>query len=394
MNLTNKRDAFVKDMLSLIPPKFLTSSSVGIVSRKSKDTHFVSHNSSEQNDEQLSNPTAAAGLGESNVEKHTTVSVLVRGDISSRIFSTWAHQLPRRCKIPESSILNYFDQLSLSAVDNGSNIVVLPTNCDPAAAFSFLISAVEIEENEKKRIMRKLLTDSSANSPLLTNPKYIVDSIIAGHFLNPRDPKYQHNLQKELLCTSVTAGSAEDLSDKGPQGYEQPVVPSNNVSIEPLSMPLPNPEVEIAQRQQRRNEGYLCARPPPNPSLPARATGNGNAAMIKMLEELKGVYAMQGDEWRTLGYKKALVQLKKMPTITSVEQLSGVKGIGKRLREKIGEILESGALKKLKFLQDDPKTQGIIIYFVFLCMAYIIKIFFLSELLFVKLCCRYQKCGE
>eukprot|EP01037_Dinobryon_pediforme_P036949 gene36949-44157_t len=82
--------------------------------------------------------------------------------------------------------------------------------------------------------------------------------------------------------------------------------------------------------------------------------------MIKQLDEMKGIYEMQGDEWRTLGYKKAVAQLKRMPTITSLDQLDGVKGIGKRLREKIGEILESGELKKLRYCHEDPRTQAML----------------------------------
>eukprot|EP01037_Dinobryon_pediforme_P029853 gene29853-33680_t len=103
-------------------------------------------------------------------------------------------------------------------------------------------------------------------------------------------------------------------------------------------------------------ESYLCARPSTAPIPEA----GGNEAMIKQLDEMKGIYEMQGDEWRTLGYKKAVAQLKRMPTITSLDQLDGVKGIGKRLREKIGEILESGELKKLKYCQEDPQTQAML----------------------------------
>ena len=348
--LTSKRNAFVKDMLSLIPPKYLSTtknpslaSDGGFTSHLAKqEVKHVKHSSND--------PTfAVAGPVEPELykEKDSTISVLIRGDISSRIFSTWARQLPRRCKILDSSFRNIFDKSSFSTMDTGLNIVVLPTTCELTVALSFLLSTEDREENEMKRILRELLTGAVLNPPLLTNPKYIVDSITAGHLLDPRDPKYQHSLQKELLSTSITAASGEDLADKSGQNT-------------PILVSPPNEDVEITQPQKSKSskDSYLCARPPPNPSLPAQATGNGNATMIKMLEELKGVYAMQGDEWRTQGYKKALVQLKKMPTITSVEQLNGVKGIGKRLREKIGEILESGALKKLKYLQDDPKTQG------------------------------------
>ena len=58
--------------------------------------------------QESNNPTAVAsgGLVESNVKKHTTESVLVRGDISSRIFSTWVTNFLAGKKIPESSFRN------------------------------------------------------------------------------------------------------------------------------------------------------------------------------------------------------------------------------------------------------------------------------------------------
>ena len=107
---------------------------------------------------------------------------------------------------------------------------------------------------------------------------------------------------------------------------------------------------------RNKRENYLCARPTSTVTVPPPM----NATIISTLEELKSVYEMQGDEWRTLGYKKAIAQLKRLTTpLTSVEQLDGLRGIGKRIREKIEEILESGQLKKLKYYQDDPKTQAL-----------------------------------
>jgi DNA polymerase/3'-5' exonuclease PolX len=43
-----------------------------------------------------------------------------------------------------------------------------------------------------------------------------------------------------------------------------------------------------------------------------------------------------------MGYKKCAAILKQRPAVHDVSQLEGVRGIGKSIRDKIQEILESG----------------------------------------------------
>ncbi|KAK1333529.1 hypothetical protein QTO34_005914, partial [Cnephaeus nilssonii] len=64
-------------------------------------------------------------------------------------------------------------------------------------------------------------------------------------------------------------------------------------------------------------------------------------------------YSVQGDKWRALGYAKAINALKSFhKPVTSYQEACSIPGIGKRMAEKIIEILESGHLRKLDHISD------------------------------------------
>jgi predicted flap endonuclease-1-like 5' DNA nuclease len=82
---------------------------------------------------------------------------------------------------------------------------------------------------------------------------------------------------------------------------------------------------------------------------------NLNAHITDYLDELQAIYAQQNDEWRSLAYKKCSNLLSRMPRVNTIEDLKGIKGIGKSMAAKINEIIEDGTVCLLKRLQSDPK---------------------------------------
>ncbi|XP_037660528.1 DNA polymerase lambda isoform X2 [Choloepus didactylus] len=71
------------------------------------------------------------------------------------------------------------------------------------------------------------------------------------------------------------------------------------------------------------------------------------------LEVLAKAYSVQGDKWRALGYAKAINALKSFhKPVTSYQEACSIPGIGKRMAEKIVEILESGHLRKLDHISE------------------------------------------
>ncbi|XP_075072378.1 DNA polymerase lambda [Mixophyes fleayi] len=80
---------------------------------------------------------------------------------------------------------------------------------------------------------------------------------------------------------------------------------------------------------------------------------NHNQFITDKLEVLAKAYSVQGDRWRSLGYSKAINALKSYhKPVTSSQEAAKIPGIGKKMAEKIEEILDSGHLRKLDHISD------------------------------------------
>ncbi|TRY92324.1 hypothetical protein DNTS_029281 [Danionella cerebrum] len=90
-------------------------------------------------------------------------------------------------------------------------------------------------------------------------------------------------------------------------------------------------------------------------SQPSTTKGeNHNIHITEKLEPLAKAYTHTGDKWRALGYSKAINALKSYhKPITSYEEACKIPGIGKRMADKIMEIMESGHLRKLDHLGEE-----------------------------------------
>lgn len=94
-------------------------------------------------------------------------------------------------------------------------------------------------------------------------------------------------------------------------------------------------------------EKWVCAQPS---SLKAT---NHNPHITEKLEVLAKAYSVQGDKWRALGYAKAINALKSFhKPVTTYQEACSIPGVGKRMAEKIVEILESGHLRKLDHISE------------------------------------------
>ncbi|XP_054437367.1 DNA polymerase lambda isoform X1 [Pteronotus mesoamericanus] len=92
---------------------------------------------------------------------------------------------------------------------------------------------------------------------------------------------------------------------------------------------------------------WVCAQPS------SQKATNHNAYITEKLEVLAKAYSVQGDKWRALGYAKAINALKSFhKPVASYQEACRIPGIGKRMAEKIVEILESGHLRKLDYISD------------------------------------------
>lgn len=89
-------------------------------------------------------------------------------------------------------------------------------------------------------------------------------------------------------------------------------------------------------------EKFVCARPS------SSKVEDLNSHITVELEKLATAYKSKKDTWRALGYQKAISAIRNFPRkITSRDQAVGIPGVGKRLADKVAEIIESGKLRKV-----------------------------------------------
>ncbi|KAK3949272.1 hypothetical protein QBC32DRAFT_349550 [Pseudoneurospora amorphoporcata] len=82
---------------------------------------------------------------------------------------------------------------------------------------------------------------------------------------------------------------------------------------------------------------------------------NPNARTIEVLQSMCDYYSRISDHWRTTAYRKAIATLKRQNTkITTAEQAYLLPNVGKRLAEKIEEIVTTDSLRRLEYAQDSP----------------------------------------
>ncbi|KAJ4418130.1 hypothetical protein N0V85_001560 [Neurospora sp. IMI 360204] len=80
-----------------------------------------------------------------------------------------------------------------------------------------------------------------------------------------------------------------------------------------------------------------------------------NARTIEVLQSLCDYYSRISDHWRTTAYRKAIATLKRQSTkITTAEEAYRLPNVGKRLAEKIEEIVTTDSLRRLEYAQDSP----------------------------------------
>ncbi|CCC09399.1 hypothetical protein SMACR_05184 [Sordaria macrospora] len=82
---------------------------------------------------------------------------------------------------------------------------------------------------------------------------------------------------------------------------------------------------------------------------------NPNARTIEVLQLMCDCYSRISDHWRTTAYRKAISTLKRQNTkITTAEEAYRLPNVGKRLAEKIEEIVTTDSLRRLEYAQDSP----------------------------------------
>ncbi|RVE75749.1 hypothetical protein OJAV_G00001840 [Oryzias javanicus] len=159
---------------------------------------------------------------------------------------------------------------------------------------------------------------------------------------NVPDPETLQTKQEETTDTSIPD------TEEGVGGEEDGVSQSD---LEAL-ITGQHPEEESPGPSVNPNPEAVVEKPFPGKWVCAQSSesksNNFNKHITDKLELLAKAYTHQGDKWRALGYSKAVNALKSYhKPVTSYQEACQIPGIGKRMADKIDEIMESGHLRKL-----------------------------------------------
>uniref|UniRef100_A0A8C7YS62 DNA-directed DNA polymerase n=1 Tax=Oryzias sinensis TaxID=183150 RepID=A0A8C7YS62_9TELE len=160
---------------------------------------------------------------------------------------------------------------------------------------------------------------------------------------NCPDPETLQTKQEEAALTQTISDTKEEVG-----GEEDSVSQSDLVALitgqhpeedSPGASGNPDPEAVVEKTVPGK---WVCAQSSKS------KTNNFNKHITDKLELLAKAYTHQGDKWRALGYSKAVNALKSYhKPVTSYQEACQIPGIGKRMADKIDEIMESGHLRKL-----------------------------------------------
>nr|XP_033796180.1 DNA polymerase lambda isoform X1 [Geotrypetes seraphini] len=199
--------------------------------------------------------------------------------------------------IPESRYLDEVDQVKKDQqILQNENVATEPTVEPLERAASVQQNVKHSEQNsvEKPSTMQNFLDDEGSEDEDTRVTQGELDALISGHHLTP-------TVEKSSCASTVSAVSGKWV---------------------------------CAQSSQSKNE-------------------NQNHFITEKLKVLEKAYTLEGDKWRALGYSKAVTALKSYhKPVASFQEACKIPGIGKRMAEKIKEILESGHLRKLDYINE------------------------------------------
>ena len=230
--------------------------------------------------------------------------------------------------IPEDVIIVYSEWLS-SCLSEGKLVdvdeyILREDNCRSGAPTCD-------HEQRKSKIKEEVWVNSTDAE--LTRSKNHVQTDTVGEITEPlalssRSPD-KHSVLKPQDDDS-------DFTDSGDEASKS--------DISPVVTPNVSPE--------KLQTSWVCAQPSTSKQE------NHNEFITNKLQVLATSYANTKDQWRALGYKKAIASIKNYhKKLETWEECSNLPFVGERLAKKIWEIIQTGHLRRLDHV--DPKQDAI-----------------------------------
>lgn len=100
-------------------------------------------------------------------------------------------------------------------------------------------------------------------------------------------------------------------------------------------------------------EQFACNRAGPQNA----SSDNPNARTIEVLQKMASYYDQTNDHWRTTAYRKAITTLRRQQAkIATEDEAFRLPSVGRRLAQKIEEIVTTDRLQRLEYAQMDPRN--------------------------------------
>ncbi|KAI9058672.1 hypothetical protein FKP32DRAFT_1596984 [Trametes sanguinea] len=193
---------------------------------------------------------------------------------------------------------------------------------------------------------------SSPNQPRLHSARTLISeeaapaTHTAPQAASSRNPRrdYESHAGKKGRANSASSSSADPLAEfYATARAERDAEMLQEDGPDSESMPVPN-----GVRRAAVQKGFLCD----DKGGAQRLAPCPNQDVIDKLQELKALHAVKpskDDEWRVIGYNKAISALRKYPTrIKSYEEAVAIRGVGDKTAQKIMEIIETGELRRIQ----------------------------------------------
>ena len=147
------------------------------------------------------------------------------------------------------------------------------------------------------------------------------------------------------------SASEDEADEKGANKQTAAKTAAPAAAAEPPPSSIVLPDLSRGGWATRNRDKYACQAGGPR-------TFEDNEKIASMLDALATQYKAT-DEWRNYAYSKAAKKIRGLSyVIETSEQVAAMRGIGKKTCKKIDEVLQTGRLRRLEIMQNDPRMQA------------------------------------
>ncbi|CAI6241635.1 unnamed protein product [Periconia digitata] len=245
------------------------------------------------------------------------------------------------------------------AAANSSSVLI------PSSAQSISSSTSATENHplvEDSMISENSLTGSNANPEESNN---LDEEVVKDSFIH-EDVKAPAQTYNDALSTAIeeTKAIAHLPIDEDQDDDSRPLnsggEDSGSETEEDEPVPKPRRSARVASsngagsgNRKMPLDTFSCMNP-----AGRQSSQNPNARTIEILDQMGKYYDQMQDQWRPVAYRKAIATLRQQDQkITTSKQAVALPFIGKRLADKIEEIVLTDRLRRLDSTRNDPTDQ-------------------------------------